>query len=419
MNQFSGKVTLPYLLEQGMQKRLWKGDIIDIKLITKDLIIIVSSAGAELFDLNTNKTLWEIDCPTRDAIISPNFKFLVTPFNYKIYIWDLHKGKLLNEVKPRWRTSNIAFSPDSQTITFGELDGCLSFYNLITERYETKTVAEQDINHITFSPSGDLVALFSQQDTIKIEICDVESTKRVRSIEIRTEIEEVIAEFDIVYTPDNQYIIYANGRTQKVYIYDIESGEQFQVLENYTDNPDEIAGGLCDNIAISFSEDGTLFAIGNCDKKIKLWNFNTKEYLDTITVSKSSKTNFYIKNISFDPNNNSLASVDSDNQITIWNIKNQKKVLTKQYRKNFSRLILSPNNQIFASIDCEGIFEEISLWDFSYGQQLKKIPTNQYITNIAFNSKATKLITSCSDDSIKIWDIESGREIFTLIAVFT
>ena len=53
MAKFSGKLTSPYLLKQGMEKRLWQGKITGIELLTESLIIIFGLVRGVVLSIET------------------------------------------------------------------------------------------------------------------------------------------------------------------------------------------------------------------------------------------------------------------------------------------------------------------------------------------------------------------------------
>lgn len=172
MTSFSEKITLPYLLQQGIQKRLWQGKIIDVKLIAHHSAIIIGSAGAELFDFTSQKTIWEIDCPIQNAVISFDNKFFVTSWQDKYYIWDLERGKFLHQLSPsslkRYITSKITFLTNSTTIAFVESYTSLIFYDLSLREYTQKITESRDIEYITFSCDRKIVAFLFEDNTVTI-----------------------------------------------------------------------------------------------------------------------------------------------------------------------------------------------------------------------------------------------------------
>ncbi|MCS7265586.1 MAG: hypothetical protein NZ805_12220 [Armatimonadetes bacterium] len=94
-----GYFVLPDLIEQGMVQRLGRGYILDIFLLSHNLILVVSRGGAGLFDLNDGKALWEIDCPAQSGAISPDGSMLALASGNEIVIWCLTEGNVLRRMK--------------------------------------------------------------------------------------------------------------------------------------------------------------------------------------------------------------------------------------------------------------------------------------------------------------------------------
>lgn len=415
MAKFSGKLTSPYFLEQGIEKRLWQGKITSIELLTKSLIIIQSLGGIKLFDFATKKTLWEIDCPMHGAIFSPDEKFLVTYIYFAIYIWDLQEGKFLTELKTyaRYITSNIIFLPDGETVAFAEAETGLIFYNLSSQQYTHKLEETRDITYLNLIDEKTMMVVLIEEETQDkiISILDLESTIEVKSTKIVNEYFNRYELFSRAISPDNKCMVYAHGGTQKIYLYELDSGKNVQVLADYTDNLRNITSGdHSQKISITFSKNGTLFAVGNSDGNIQIWDFKNGEYLQRITVAENQDI-FAISSMSFSPDNKYLAAVDSNNKIQVWELDSDQTIYEKQYSKEFRGVALSMETQLFAT--CKN--DEINLYDFNSGEHVKKIEgSEEYFFRVYFNSKRTKLITLSFGGTIKLWDMETGAELFSL-----
>ena len=414
-NYFSGKLTLPSLIEQGMQKRLWQGKIRDIQLVSHHLIIIISSGGVQLFDFASQNILWEIDCPIHSATFSPDRRLLATYWGFKIYLWDLQQGKFLTDLKSdsHYVTSNIVFLPDGQTIAFAQAKNGLFFYNLFSHQYTHKIAETREINFLILLDDASMMFFITGDETNDkiISIWDLELTRERKSLKIVNKDFKKYESLSRVISPDYKHIVYGHGKTQKVYLYELDSGKNIQVLEDYTENLKNIASGYhSEKIAMAFSNDGTLFAIGNSDRNLNIWNFKNREYLNNIKVSETGDI-FSIRAISFSPNNQYIASVDSDNTIKIWDIHSNQKNYEKQYVQEFRAIALSLERQLLATCGQDGII----LYDFNSGEKLKKIASNQeYFHRIYFNSKKNKLIACSFGGKVKVWDIASGVESFCL-----
>lgn len=412
MNSLSEKTTLPYLIQQGMTRRLWQGEILDVKLISNSLGIIISSAGVELFDFVSQTRIWETECPIQSAAINYSNQFLITSWNYKNYVWDLDKREFVHEFKPsssdKYITSNITFAGDARTIAFMESfgDGACSnlvFYNLITRKYIKKITIAKYVECIAFSQDCKLLACLSEDNIITIH--NLDDKQQIQSIKISRD--DIVDDFNLVFAPDCKQIIYAHGKTQNVYLYEIESGEIVQILENYTNNTEDIQRGCyVDKISLAFSEDKKIFALGNNDGKVRIWNFKSGEYIDTITGAETDAF-VSIEAISFSPDNSCLAFVNSNNTVQLWNVESNQKILELQYTDNFRRPII--NLGIFATINQK----QIILWDLNSGEQIKKLEGEDFYKNISFNRDEEKIIATLYDGTVQLWEIKPETKIFS------
>lgn len=415
MNSLSEKTTLPYLIQQGMTKRLWQGEVIDVKLISNSLGIIISSAGVELLDFDSQTIIWEFECPIQSAAINYNNSFLITSWNNKNYVWDLDQREFIHEFKPssldKYITSNITFAKDARTLAFMESfgDGSYSnliFYDLINHKYKKELTIVKYVIYIAFSHDHKLVACLSEDNIITIH--NLDEKQQIQSIKILRE--DIVDNFSLVFTPDSKQIIYAHGKTQNLYIYEVESGEIVQILENYTNNTEDIERGYyIDKISLVFSEDKKIFALGNNDGEARIWNFKNGEYVDTITVAETDDL-ISIEAISFSPDNSCLAFVDSNNRVQLWNLESKQKIVELQYTDDFRRPIISLSLSIFATINQK----QIILWNLNSGEQIKKLEGGEdFYRNIAFNKNGEKIIATLQDGTVQLWDIKSETKIFS------
>ncbi|NES07476.1 MAG: hypothetical protein F6K22_34590, partial [Okeania sp. SIO2F4] len=65
-----GQFILPYLTEQGMEKRLGRGRINNVIPLTDELVVVCSSSGAALWNSINNEILWDIDNPATGGVIN-------------------------------------------------------------------------------------------------------------------------------------------------------------------------------------------------------------------------------------------------------------------------------------------------------------------------------------------------------------
>ena len=118
------------------------------------------------------------------------------------------------------------------------------------------------INSVTFSPDGSLIASWSNAD-LKIKIWNVKTRKCVGTL-----LGHAPSINPLAFSPDGSLFI-TGGRRRRIEILSVETGECVKILEGHDDWINSIA----------FSPDGSLIASGGDDKTIRIWNVETGECL--------------------------------------------------------------------------------------------------------------------------------------------
>jgi len=118
--------------------------------------------------------------------------------------------------------------------------------------------------------------------------------------------------------------------------------------------------------------------------------------------------------LSFSPNGRLLASAGLDGTIRVWDLKNGSNLIS--VAGTAKRLTFSPDGRLLAST---GGFDGIKLWDITTGKNvanLNALPLpgeGQDVCSMSFSSDG-KTLAAGMDRSVRIWDVASRTNTFTL-----
>lgn len=206
--------------------------------------------------------------------------------------------------------------------------------------------------------------------------------------------------------------------------------------------------------SVDFSSDGNIIASGSPSGGIKLWNTSTGKYLRTIGDGSSVAISPDGKTITgggaacincedppgviriwdlqtgklkqeiegfggptFSPDGSILSGIGDFADIGIWNTKNW--TLMRKLKINFeprSELVFSPDGKILAvGGGLEGKRGDVALWEISSGKLLRKLQGHaNHVNSVAFSSDGKTIATGSHDNTIKLWNAQTGKLLKTL-----
>ncbi|MDE0300468.1 MAG: WD40 repeat domain-containing protein [Candidatus Poribacteria bacterium] len=225
-------------------------------------------------------------------------------------------------------------------------------------------------NAVAFSPDNTKVAV---SDIGEVKLWDIRTQSSVLTLHGNTGLV-----FAVAFSPDGKKLAVAGSALK---LWDVETGKALRTL---ADRDLRVT-------SVAFSPDGKSLATVAEDKTVKLWDVESGKNIDTFMGHRDG-----VLSIAFSPDGTTLASRSNDHTIKLWSVATGKHIYT--LGRTASSSIAT---QIF--------------WDVIAG--ISNIGgLTQPINSVAFSPDGTTLASGASDGTVKLWQVETGRNTTTLAA---
>lgn len=422
--------------------KLWRvetGECTETLLAHTDWVrsVSFSANGRFLASGSSDKTvrLWEVNTgqcinifyghtrSIRAVSFSPDGHFLASgSSDQSVRLWDIAQGIELNSlVGHSGRVWSVAFSPDSQMLISGSDDQTVRLWNVKTGQcLETLQGHASRVWSVAFSADGRTLASGSDDQTVRL--WDATTGQQLETLQGYTRSLRSVA-----FAPDNTaqillgalalgegaiaspsnklkgQILASGSDDHKVRLWDAHSGKCLKALYGHASRVWSVA----------FSPDGKTLASGSDDQTVRLWDVGTGKCLHVL----QGHTN-WIRTIAFHPNGQILASGSDDQKIRLWDVNSGECLTTLRGHTNWVwSVAFSPDGQILAS---GGNDQTVRLWNVNSRQCVKVLQGHtDWVRCVAFmpqpqsgqnNSSSSLILASSSNDqTVRLWDISTGR----------
>lgn len=383
-----------------------------------------------IWDVATGRQLhtlrWHIQGVTSVAF-SPDSKMVVSGSADKsIIVWDAESGAAVHRFSKHANgISSVAFHPNGKIIASGSYDKTVRLWDVETGEQHLWTLSRFDdaVIAVAFSSDGNTLAIGSKDSTIRLwRLADRLYLSMLRLYRGEKEPTHAIA-----FSPDNRTIV-SGSQVGTVRFWDV-----FRRWNTHT-----ITGHYRRGLeSVAFSPDNNTVASGGSDAVIRVWHADTGTLQREIIGHKDR-----INSVAFSPDGNTIASGSNDGTARLWDAD------TGAALHKLINIVGHVNTVAFTSdgkiLVCEMTMGDwtarnyerssrIYLFDVETGAAHRTIkafnaplPTLSYnpefnptehtfpINRIAVSPNGKVIASSGDDDTIRLWDVETGEHLRVL-----
>jgi len=365
-----------------------------------------SERQVRIIDPATGQTVRTLDRADSDLdrhamAFSPDNKLLVSLGTAGILrIEELATGvEILQEKFARDNSPALALSPDGATIAVSTGANTGKFFLWKWQSGEPPQElaiagTERNAGALAFSPDGSRLAVNVENADQPLQIWDVANGKVLHRLALPERNRHLggVA----VFSPDGQTLAVPGYRNDSsspaaIHFWSPISGK----YEGRMDVPD---GGQ-----LALSADGRLLAVGG-ECSARVWKWPSREEIAPIGDAHRAS----VGRLATTPQGEIVTGSD-DNTIRIWNPTTQRQRLMLQHPKWVRAVAVSPDGSLLASSSLD---DTVRLWEVASGREIYRLPGHGRMGGtraVAFAADGQSFGSFGDDFYLRMWDVRTGK----------
>jgi WD40 repeat protein/tRNA A-37 threonylcarbamoyl transferase component Bud32 len=326
------------------------------------------------------------------VLATAGYKMFDIAFTRDAHLWDAASGKLLHTLKGHTgHVTGVGFRPDGRRLATVSSDRKVRVWTARTgELSGTFEGHAQDVTAVCFAPGGKHLATGGDDATVRIweELSRLpplvlkghaggvtgvaylphgrklvtssdDWTARVWDATVSKEVRPFGPVFEkikaVCFTPDSEWVAVASDDDRTCRIFHAATGELRHTLAGHSGRLESAA----------FSGDGKRIAVGDDGKAARVWDAETGELVATFPGH-----DFRVGSVLLSADGRKL--VTTDNKVRVWDV-DAKKPLPAPVLKitNACRAALSPDGRLLVTGHTDN---SVRVWDFATAREVRTLP---------------------------------------------
>lgn len=330
----------------------------------------------------------------RDICLAPDgIHFAVYDHNGTVRVHSLGDNRIAQVAN---QPSSLCFSPDSQVIAVGQVNGYVDLFDAYSARQLWRLGPHKACaSGLAFSPNGEFLASISSDE---IRIWDPQSGQLLFSSAGQKE-----AISSLAWNATGSQLA-CGGRTGSLVLWNLLSQKidrPFHVEQASLDETEKAPRDMV--TALTYSPDGQLLVSSDLNRNLCLWDIRTGRLCGKITLDGSCT---WLRGMTFDKTGNRLVGAGNDNALHVWDLDRVPYTISIKAHDSPTHAIAFADDHLIVSGADEGV---VRLWELPSGRLLRSLTGHEgKVRALACSPDGSWIVSGSTDRTVRIWDAKSG-----------